>query len=140
MAYSSPTFESHLLLLRVQLPSLPNAYSSSNMTFVICPSISILATASPINPVATSRFNITTSLLIWRPTPTRFPMAFVVKCLGKLPYAGASCTKERDPSSLSEKVEILSERISVELFGSGLGREKEESFRLPIIRKRLSGW
>lgn len=44
-----------------------------------------------------------------------------------------------EPSTFRENVERLSERTAVELFGFGLGREKEESFRLPIIRKRLSG-
>lgn len=123
-----------------QIPNLPSANSSSKSTFVICPSISILATASPIKPVLTSLLSITTSLLICRPTATRFPIAFVVKCRGKLPYAGANWRKVSVPSSLREKVEMLSEKMGVEFVeGFGFGSEKEESFLLPIMRNRLSG-
>jgi len=67
-------------------------------------------------------------------------MAFVLNCLGKLPYAGASWMKLRDPSWLSAKVEMVSDWMAVEFEGSRFGTVTELSLRLPMIRKRLSGY
>ena len=98
-----------------------------------------LATGAPIKPVTISRANITTSLEYCSPTPTRLPIAFVLNCRGKLPNAGASCVKVSVPSWLNANVEMVSEAIKVLFDGSGLGTLKEESFLLPMSRKRLSG-
>ena len=124
---------------QVKILKSRNLYSF-HLTQVTLPSIPCLATTSPISPVVTSLSKTTTSSEYCRPTATRSPTAFSEKWRGYDPPAEASCRKSRVPFVLRLNVDRLSEGMVAVLFLiSGLGREKEESLRLEMMRNLLSG-